>query len=254
MSSFMENWPQPQPTLFSPDYSDLIVSEEEVSRYMGYGDHTPDEYILDMMRSMMEEMKTLCQPKFGYDVVTASVPDKSSLLLNGEKVSPGKIITHYLKESDYFILLVATAGLEYDHWKENIQAEGDIVKLYVADALGSTIAEAIMALALKHLTHEAGEKGWKITNSYSPGYCGWPVSEQKILFSLLPENFCNVTLTESSLMLPIKSVSAILGMGSAVEKKPYGCAICRKKDCFKRRLPAAQKSADSSSNDTACAV
>ena len=41
------------------------------------------------------------------------------------------------------------------------------------------------------------------TNRFSPGYCGWHVNEQKLLFSLLPDNVCGITLNSSALMYPI---------------------------------------------------
>ncbi|MCK7538940.1 MAG: hypothetical protein MZV63_52410 [Marinilabiliales bacterium] len=46
-----------------------------------------------------------------------------------------------------------------------------------------------------------------ITNRFSPGYCGWDVAEQHKLFSFFKDNFCGITLTESALMNPVKSVS-----------------------------------------------
>ena len=60
-------------------------------------------------------------------------------------------------------------------------------------------------LRLDRLERYVAPEGLRITNSYSPGYCGWNVSEQHALFSLLPEGFCGVRLCESGLMLPIKS-------------------------------------------------
>lgn len=53
---------------------------------------------------------------------------------------------------------------------------------------------------------------------------------------MLPDRPCGIELTESSLMYPIKSVSGIIGIGSRVERKPYGCTICRNTACYKRRI------------------
>lgn len=223
----------------SLDFDSLPLPEAEVCRYMGYGDHEPDPRIAGMIRSMKQEIAEICQPCFGYRPVPGQRLDNQSLELSGMPVSPGRIITSYLKESDYFLLLVATAGLGYDRWRAGVDRERDIVHQYVADALGSTIVEAVVAKALDELESIAAEAGLHISNSYSPGYCGWHVKEQQILFSMLPDRFCGVTLTESSLMLPVKSVSAVIGIGKNVVRKPYGCAICKKKDCFKRRLSHA---------------
>jgi hypothetical protein len=74
------------------------------------------------------------------------------------------------------------------------------------------------------------------TNSYSPGYCGWHVREQKQLFSLLPDNPCGIKLNNSRLMHPVKSVSGIIGLGIGIEQTPYACEICGLKGCFKKTI------------------
>ena len=47
-------------------------------------------------------------------------------------------------------------------------------------------------------------------------------------------NTCGVRLTDSSLMVPIKSVSGIIGIGEKVRKLDYTCGLCDSKKCFKR--------------------
>ena len=76
--------------------------------------------------------------------------------------------------------------------------------------------------------------GHKITNRYSPGYCGWKTSEQFMLFRIFPENFCGVRLTESALMKPIKSISGVIGIGSHVEYHEYHCDLCDAVNCMYR--------------------
>ena len=78
--------------------------------------------------------------------------------------------------------------------------------------------------------------GWKHTNRFSPGYCGWHVSEQQRLFSLFPTaNPCGIRLTDSSLMIPIKSVSGIIGIGKNVRHLDYSCGLCNYSKCYKKR-------------------
>ena len=73
-----------------------------------------------------------------------------------------------------------------------------------------------------------------ITNRYSPGYCVWHLKEQKSLFSLLPAEYCNITLTDSCLMQPIKSVSGLIGIGANGKQKTYLCSICELSHCLYR--------------------
>ena len=76
----------------------------------------------------------------------------------------------------------------------------------------------------------------RITNRYSPGYCGWQVAEQHKLFQLIPDNYCGIRLTESALMDPVKSVSGIIGIGENVKINPYTCRMCDMPDCVYRKV------------------
>ena len=91
------------------------------------------------------------------------------------------------------------------------------------------IAEAASDIMQNELGKSAAISGNKITNRYSPGYCGWQVAEQHKLFQLIPDNYCGIRLTESALMDPEKSVSGIIGIGENVKINPYtaGYVTCR---------------------------
>ena len=110
-----------------------------------------------------------------------------------------------------------------------------MVRVFIADALGSVIAEKTADRMEEALQESIGKLGWRHTNRFSPGYCEWHVSQQQQLFPLFKGETCGVSLTESSLMVPIKSVSGIIGLGSRVRRLDYTCGLCNLKDCFRRR-------------------
>ena len=93
----------------------------------------------------------------------------------------------------------------------------------------------------KHLKEYAQKKQMGISDSFSPGYCEWSVAEQQKLFSLLPDKFCGVQLSESSLMYPIKSVSGIIGIGTGVEQKGYQCNWCNDLNCIYGKIKRQKK-------------
>lgn len=227
----------------SVDFSELSLPSRDIASFMGYGDHEPGGDIPGIIEDLKQSLARVCRPSFGYLSVEGHLLDSSSILLSGKKISPGRIITRCLRKSTSFIIFVATAGAEYDTWKNSPEIKDDILLQFIADSLGSTIAEEVSALGQRYLEQAAQSLGWGISNSYSPGYCEWNVAEQQILFSLLPSGFCGISLTDSSLMLPVKSVSSLIGVGTDVKKQPYGCAICAKKDCYKRRTPQTLKPA-----------
>jgi len=76
---------------------------------------------------------------------------------------------------------------------------------------------------------------------FSPGYCDWPVTEQKKLFELLEPHKAGVDLTESCLMRPRKSISGVIPLFPAdnghQQQNDYNpCWECKKSDCIARRI------------------
>jgi len=109
-----------------------------------------------------------------------------------------------------------------------------MLRAYIVDAIASETVEQVAGWLENKIADHAQERAWKITNRYSPGYCGWSVEEQHKFFSLLPDGFCGISLTPSALMIPIKSVSGVIGLGPEVNRGAYQCSICDLKDCFRR--------------------
>jgi hypothetical protein len=144
-----------------------------------------------------------------------------------------KIISTRLLKSETIAIFTATAGNGLESEARKLMSKGDLLEGYIFDSIGSETAEGAAAWIEKMIDKTAEEHGLKTTSRYSPGYCGWSVKEQHMLFSLLPESFCGILLTESALMYPIKSVSGIIGLGKEVTKEDYQCSVCDYTDCFR---------------------
>ena len=140
-----------------------------------------------------------------------------------------------MKDADKYAVFTATIGIEFDQFIKKLKDEDDILRVFVADAVGSVLAEATVSYLMHKLEGIAMKENMKISNNYSPGYCDWFLAEQKKLFSLFPEGSTHITLTDSSLMLPVKSVSGIVAMGKNVKRREYGCDICKMENCIKNK-------------------
>jgi len=141
-----------------------------------------------------------------------------------------------MKEAEKLALFVCTAGEGFTTRSHEYNKEGNYLKGFIVDTMGSWVVERAMDLIQEKLENVLRGLEMHITNRYSPGYCNWPVSDQQSLFSLLPELPCNIRLTGSSLMVPIKSVSGIIGIGKKVKKRGYTCDICNNKTCIYRNI------------------
>ncbi len=118
-----------------------------------------------------------------------------------------------MKEADEAALFICTAGLVIGEMSRNSMKGGDLLKGYVYDVIGSEVVEAAADRMQEELRKSMAAPRERITNRFSPGYCGWDVAEQHQLFSFFKDNFCGITLTESALMNPVKSVSGVIGIG-----------------------------------------
>ena len=150
----------------------------------------------------------------------------------------GRIILRQLRGSEAYALFICTCGVKFEAYQQRLKQQGDMVRVFIADALGSVIAEHCADQMEIALQESIDKLGWHHTNRFSPGYCGWHVSQQQLLFPLFQGHTCGVTLTDSSLMLPIKSVSGIIGLGASVRKLNYTCGLCDFKQCYKRKKKA----------------
>lgn len=208
-------------------YDDLMITSVEVYEQMGYHDAEPDAVTKAELTQIISEVSQWLRPQFSYFVVSVQ-----------PTFDMGNIILRQLRGSEAYALFICTAGVAYEAYQQRLKEQGDMVRVFIADALGSVIAEKCADQMEKALQESIDKLGWKHTNRFSPGYCGWHVSQQQLLFPLFQGHTCGVTLTDSSLMLPIKSVSGIIGLGKNVRHLDYTCGLCDFKQCYKRKKKA----------------
>ena len=220
---------------FEGTFAHLTLDRTEVYQLMGYGSHTPDDSVVQLIREMEQELSGRIAPHYGYVLVDGETVGRRQLRLGGTLFNPGVIITHAMKGADTYALFTATLGEAFDRFTRQLKEADDILRLFIADALGSVLAEATVALLMKQLGQAAAAEGLSISNNYSPGYCDWCLAEQKQLFSLFPEGSTGISLTDSCLMLPVKSVSGIVAIGREVKRREYGCAICKMENCIRNK-------------------
>ncbi|MFC0877270.1 vitamin B12 dependent-methionine synthase activation domain-containing protein [Saccharicrinis sp. FJH2] len=170
--------------------------------------------------------------------VIADAPDfessRISVGINGEVFKLGKTIKKELEGSDRLAFFVCTAGKTISHKSDSLLKGDDPVLGYIYDVIGSAIAEAVGDKLQEEVRARVESDGEKITNRYSPGYCHWNVKDQHQLFDLFGGTVCGVSLTPSALMMPVKSISGVFGIGRNVEFHDYQCSLCNLENCVYR--------------------
>jgi hypothetical protein len=205
---------------------------------MGYKDGESDEAVADMIHQALISAESVCDIRGEYRIfsdVEFNSADKS-VIINDINFDLKKIVYGQLRKSELIAVFLSTAGEEIGNISRIAMREGDLVKGYIYDVIGSEVADGAAGLMQDKLKEETGASGLKITNRYSPGYCDWNVEEQHKLFSLMAENFCGIKLNSSALMIPEKSVSGFIGIGKDVRFNQYTCGLCDMDDCIYRKL------------------
>jgi hypothetical protein len=193
--------------------------------------------LIDTFHSLFPFIKNNCKPTSGFRFFNSNqiTFQKNILTLDNIEFNVAPIIYRDIKDVTEIFIFACTIGNRIEQKVQSLFDEGDSISAFILDRVASELVE-LTADLLENKIFQNIPEGYNLTNRYSPGYCGWSVSEQKKLFSLLPDKFCGIQLTESSLMIPIKSVSGIYGAGYNLIRKDYHCEICDDEFCYKRKL------------------
>lgn len=224
--------------IYKFDFSELKIDPHHIGRLLDYNKGEDREMIAAIIDDVLNMASEACDIRAEFIVYNRVVCDKNAgvVKINDIEFHTGRIIAGQIRNAGSVAVFACTAGNWIEKKVHELMNGNDLLRGYVLDIAGSEIVEAAADEMQKNLSNLLKEEGLRITNRYSPGYCGWNVSEQHKLFSLLPDNYCGITLTDSALMTPIKSVSGIIGIGQSVKYNPYTCSICDQKDCIYRRI------------------
>ena len=95
--------------------------------------------------------------------------------------------------------------------------------------------------AMEERAAKMAAQGYGMRWRFSPGYGDWPLEQQPELIRVTKCESIGITLSESKMLVPRKSVTAIIGLYKEVKgsgetaHSPNGCAACDKLDCPSRK-------------------
>ncbi len=220
------------------DKSKIRARSEDILSLLG--DDTGnglDGHTEEIVQQYSKECMGVMSPQGGYFQTGAQEAGSKDLIeIHGIQFETGNIIHKMLRFAETYAFFVATVGPGPELMARKLMDDGLYLEGYITDLIASSLAESVANQVHEQIRTLAEREGLKITNRYSPGYCSWDVAEQQKLFSLFPSEFCSVTLSDSSLMSPIKSISGVIGIGAEVTYSNYTCEICPMKTCMFRKV------------------
>lgn len=206
----------------------LDISAKAACRYLGLRGAEPDENLLALVEKGLEDFRAAARFSACYLVLPCR--EVSGGVDFGAFAAPGESLKRNLRGCDKAILFAATTGVETERQRRRAELSS-MAQAVVLDAIGSAAVEWFCDRLCE---------GWRQINPdfalrprFSPGYGDLPLETQKNLLTVLDAGRkAGVSLTESLLMLPQKSVSAIVGLGKTGCTARHGdCGACENEDC-----------------------
>lgn len=187
-----------------------MINRREILRYLGYKGSEPTRDVLDLMERCIEEVLAVAEPKHVMRRFPVVLTD--STVTAGGLTFESESLARHLKGCREVVFFAATLGAGVDRLLQKY------LKLQVSKAL---IMQAVAATAMEdycnqcqHQLNEAcAEEGLTVRNRFSPGYGDLKLEVQGEFLGLLQaQKTVGIVLTEGNMMLPEKSVTAVMGL------------------------------------------
>lgn len=208
---------------------------KEAVRYLGYGRNVADEKTLTLIREAFAELEHSAAPKSVCRIFDVERTEDEKIIIGNMKIN-SRSLGRNLKGCKEVILFGATLGENVDRL---------IRRRTLTDMAGAVVMQACAAAFLEEFCDEEQIKigiemerrGLYLRPRFSPGYGDFDILYQEPLMRMLDcAKRIGLTMTESFMMTPTKSVTAVIGASPVKERCPIeGCEACGKMDCEYRR-------------------
>lgn len=195
---------------------------------------------LRRIEAMTTDVQAMLTPQLSYRIIDLAATDRGGVQLAGGIRFRSPKMARALAKAEKVCCFVATVGPDVDMEIQRKMQQRHYAEAYVLDAMGSMSAEHVVEQFYQRIAREQSSIKGGVTLRFSPGYCDWPLQEQRPLFKLFEETDTpEIVLNDSCLMSPRKSVSGLFGLlpaGVAGVNPTYNpCNTCAKRDCIARR-------------------
>ena len=202
----------------------MELNIDEALRYLGAGRQAPPELRREA-EDTARRLTARLRPRYTYRVFSLERKDGVLRLQEAALALPGKDAQTMLADCGRVVLLGCTLGGEFESMLRAEQAR-DMAKAVLLDACGSAWVEAGCDEAERELARRLPDR--YRTDRFSPGYGDLPLDLQPALCAALDASRrLGLHVSDSLLMNPMKSVTAIIGLSDRPQMaRIRGCAYC----------------------------
>jgi len=222
----------------------LQIDRDEVLRFQGYkkGIDVPSADVIGLFESALILGEQLMAPRAVYRTVSVVGQGPDEIRLADGTALRIPEIQHLWGPLAAVGVAICTVGDAIEARVRELFDAREFPLAVMLDSVGSAAAECLAEYVNDLLCQVAIPEQLKVTNRVSPGYAGWDMAEQTLLFRLCPGEAVGASLNEFCVMTPAKSISFLAGIGPEARVDHYftQCRRCWMKDCAYRRVPASR--------------
>ena len=212
------------------------LEDQRLTKLLGGTSHREFSNALSRkVRIWKDRLSDLIEPHLYYRTLKVNSEAKGLVLPDEGIEFQSRRLSLALRSSQETVCFIGTIGSGIERETSRLVNSNSLSEAYLLDAMGSVSVEGMIDDFQKLVDTHYGEEGKTVTLRFSPGYCDWPITEQKKLFSIFDPNEISVELLDSCLMKPRKSISGIFGI-SPQGSTPYNpCLDCKISSCDAKR-------------------
>ena len=212
------------------------VDRAEMLRYLGYGGQAIEPELEQRIELTVERLELDIEPRgvrqvFAVDASGLDAAGEPCIRLAGTAIElKGRDIYRHLKDAELCAVLAATLGMDCERRLRTTSSQHPLEGA-VLDAACSAYIEAAVEQMDARVKREAAEHGLTGNWRFSPGYGDCPLAAQRPIVSALnATRLIGLTVTPTNLLMPTKSVTAVIGLFRGephdANTRPT-CNICR---------------------------
>ena len=182
--------------------------------------------LVTIAEQALDEGMLLIEPIAQYRIVDVEKISHERFTLANTINLTGTLLAQHLGRAQQIVLLVCTLGIRLETKISELMDQNPVYALAL-DGFGSAAAEVLGLTICTELEEKAHAMGLFTSIPLNPGMVGWPIEQgQTQIFSALQPSSIGLSLNESSLMTPRKSVSMVLGISSSPFTSGRPCDFC----------------------------
>ncbi len=163
------------------------------------------------------EAQNLVRPAAIFDLFPVQKVGHNKITLSNGESLRGPDIARFLAPAKQVFVAAVSIGSALEDRASRYFGDGERARGYLLDCMGTATMTNLVQQVCMRLESLAAPSGDPLGFPISPGDEGWPLAEQRVLFKMLPTNLIGLSLTDSCVMLPKKSVSFVVGLGPGVQ-------------------------------------